>query len=138
MLLQPVGIGETWASTNIARRCGRCPRGQRLKVGIPHGHWRITTLVAGITPAGILAPWVLDGPINRDAFEIYARRFSISTSGQTPSSSWTTCPATRDQVRQTIEVARGKPALPAAYSPDFNPIENAFAKLKALLRQAAE
>jgi hypothetical protein len=55
----------------MARRCRRCPRGEPPKVGIPLGHWKTTTFVAGITSAGIIAPWVLDGAINRDAFEIY-------------------------------------------------------------------
>jgi len=72
-----VFIDETWASTNMTRRYGRRPRGERLKVGIPHGHWKTTTFVAGITSGGIIAPWVLDGPINRDAFEIYLEKVLI-------------------------------------------------------------
>jgi hypothetical protein len=62
-----VFIDETWASTNMARTHGRCLRGERLRVGVPHGHWKTTTCVAGLTTNGIIAPWVLDGPINRDA-----------------------------------------------------------------------
>ncbi len=61
----------------MARRYGRCPRGERLKVGIPHGHWKTTTFVAGITSSGIIAPFVLDGPINRDAFEVYVEKVLI-------------------------------------------------------------
>ena len=63
-----VFIDETWASTNMARHYGRAPRGQRLRAGIPHGHWKTTTFVAGLRLEGIVAPFVLDGPINRDAF----------------------------------------------------------------------
>lgn len=64
-------IDETWASTNMARRHGRSPRGQRLRMGVPHGHWKVTTFIAGLSTRGIVAPFVLDGPINRDAFETY-------------------------------------------------------------------
>ena len=134
-----VFIDETWASTNMARRYGRCPRGERLKVGIPHGHWKTTTFVAGITSRGIIAPWVLDGPINRDAFEIYVEKVLIPdlrpgaivvmdnlSSHKGP------------RVRQMIEAAGASLLYLPPYSPDFNPIENAFAKLKALLRKAAQ
>jgi DDE superfamily endonuclease len=72
-----VFIDETRASTNMARRYGRCPRGERLRAGIPHGHWKTTTFVAGLTTRGIIAPWVLDGPINREAFEIYVEKILI-------------------------------------------------------------
>lgn len=72
-----VFIDETWASTNMARRYGRCPRGERLKVGISHGHWKTTTFVAGITSADIIARFVLDGPINRGAFEVYVEKVLI-------------------------------------------------------------
>ncbi len=134
-----VFIDETWASTNMARRYGRCPRGERLKVGVPHGHWKTTTFVAGITSTGIIAPWVLDGPINRDAFEVYVDKILIPelkpgsivimdnlSSHKGP------------KVRQMIEAAGASLLYLPPYSPDFNPIENAFSKLKALLRQAAE
>ena len=56
-------IGETWASTNMARTRGRPPRGERLRAAIPHGHWKTTTLVAGLRNSGMVAPPVLDGPI---------------------------------------------------------------------------
>lgn len=63
-----VFIDETWASTNMARRHGRWARGERLRVGVPHGPWKTTTLVAGLRLTGMAAPFVLDGPINRIAF----------------------------------------------------------------------
>ena len=69
-----VFIDETWASTNMARRHGRCRRGERLRVGVPHGHWKTTTFVAGLRSTGIIAPLVLDGPINRHAFETYVEQ----------------------------------------------------------------
>ena len=64
-------IDETWASTKMARTHGRCRKGERLRMGVPHGHWKTTTLVAGLRLSGIAAPFVLDGPIDRDAFETY-------------------------------------------------------------------
>lgn len=64
-----VFINGTWASTNMARRHGRCARGQRLRIGVPHGHWKTTTFVGALTTRGFSGPWVLEGPINRDVFE---------------------------------------------------------------------
>ena len=66
-----VFIDETWASTNMARTHGRAPRGQRLRAAIPHGHWKTTTFVAGLRTSGMVAPMVLDGPINSVAFQAY-------------------------------------------------------------------
>ena len=134
-----VFIDETWASTNMARRHGRCPRGERLKVGIPHGHWKTTTFVAGITSAGIIAPWVLDGPINRDAFEVYVEKVLIPdlrTGAIVIMDNLSSHKGPR--VRQMIETAGASLLYLPPYSPDFNPIENAFAKIKAFLRKAAE
>ena len=64
-----VFIDETWASTNMARTRGRAPRGERLRAAIPHGHWKTTTFVAGLRNSGMVAPMVLDGPINGLAFQ---------------------------------------------------------------------
>ena len=134
-----VFIDETWASTNMARRHGWAPRGERLRVGIPHGHWKTTTLVAGLTLRGMIAPLVLDGPINRIAFETYVEKVLIPelrpgdivvmdnlSSHKGP------------KVREMIEATGASLLYLPPYSPDFNPIENAFARLKALLRKAAE
>lgn len=70
-------IDEIWASTSMARRHGRCARGERLRVGVPHGHWKTTTVVAGLRSSGIAAPFVLDGPINRISFETYVERVLV-------------------------------------------------------------
>ena len=123
----------------MARTHGRAPRGQRLRVGVPHGHWKTTTVVAALSLRGMLAPFVLDGPINRDAFEAYVERVLVPelrpgdivvmdnlSSHKGP------------KVRALIEAAGRSLLYLPPYSPDFNPIENAFAKLKALLRKAAE
>ena len=72
-----VFIDETWASTNMARRYGRAPRGERLRAGLPHGHWKTTTFVAGLRRSGMVAPWVLDGPMNGDAFTTYVSRVLV-------------------------------------------------------------
>jgi transposase len=123
----------------MARRYGRCSRGERLRVGVPHGHWKTTTFVGAPTLRGFIAPWVLDGPINRDAFETYVKKVLVPelrpgdivvmdnlSSHKGP------------RVRQMIEQAGAELRYLPPYSPDFNPIENAFAKLKALMRKAAE
>jgi len=72
-------IDETWASTNMARRCGRAPRGERLRCGVPHGHWKTTTFVAALRLTGMVAPMALDGPINGDCFQAYVEQFLAPT-----------------------------------------------------------
>ena len=134
-----VFIDETWASTNMARTRGRAPKGERLRASIPHGHWKTTTFVAGLRLTGMVAPLVLDGPINGIAFQAYVEQILV--------------PALREGdivvmdnlgshkgagVRAAIEAVGAKLLYLPPYSPDFNPIEKAFSKLKALLRKAAE
>ena len=74
-------IDETWASTNMARRGGRAPRGERLRAGIPYGHWKTTTFLAGLRITGMMAPMVLDGPINRLAFQAYVEQVLVPELG---------------------------------------------------------
>ena len=134
-----VFIDETWASTNMARRHGRCRRGERLRVGVPHGHWKTTTFVAGLRTTGIAAPFVLDGPINRVAFETYVEKVlapELKPGDIVIMDNLSSHKGPR--VRETIEAAGATLRFLPPYSPDFNPIENAFAKLKAHLRKAAE
>jgi transposase len=134
-----VFIDGTWASTAMARTHGRAPRGERLRMGVPFGHWKTTTFVAGLRLEGIVAPMVLDGPINQRAFEAYVDQILVPelepgdivimdnlSSHKSPA------------VRAAIEAAGAELRFLPPYSPDFNPIEKAFAKLKALLRKAAE
>ena len=122
----------------MARSHGRAPKGERLRAGIPYGHWKTTTFVAGLRLSGIAAPMVLDGPINADAFQAYVEQVLVPdlepgdivimanlSSHKGPT------------VRQAIEAAGAHLLFLPPYSPDFNPIENAFAKLKARLRAAA-
>ena len=70
-------IDETWTATNMTRSHGRCRRGERLRMGYPHGHRKTTTLVAGLRMTGMIAPMVLDGPINGDSFEAYVGQVLI-------------------------------------------------------------
>jgi len=134
-----VFIDETWASTNMARRYGRCARGERLRVGVPHGHWKTTTFVAGLRSQGIAAPFVIDGPINRIAFETYVDKVLVPelTPGDIVIMD-NLSSHKGPRVREMIEAAGASLLFLPPYSPDFNPIENAFSKLKAHLRKAAE
>jgi transposase len=134
-----VFIDETWASTNMARTRGRAPRGERLRAAIPHGHWKATTFVAGLRDSGMVAPMVLDGPINGMAFQAYVDQVLVPelrlgdiVAMDNPGSH------KGPGVRAAIEAAGASLLYLPPYSPDFNPIENAFAKLKAMLRKAAE
>ena len=132
-------IDETWASTNMARRYGRAPRGRRLRVGVPHGRWKTITVVAGLRPSGIVAPFVLDGPINRSAFETYVEKVLVPELRPGDVVILDNLSSHKGaRVRAMIEAAGASLLYLPPYSPDFNPIENAFAKLKALLRKAAE
>jgi transposase len=134
-----VFIDETWASTNMARRYGRAPRGERLRAAVPHGHWKTTTFVAGLRLDGVVAPLVLDGPINAAAFEAYVEQFLAPTLQPGDIVVMDNLSSHKGpKVRALIEVVGAKLLYLLPYSPDFNPIEKLFSKLKALLRKAAE
>jgi transposase len=134
-----VFIDETGASTNMARLRGRALRGQRLRSGIPRGHWKTTTFVAGLRLTGMVAPFVLDGPMNRPAFLAYVTQVLVPALKPGDVVILDNLPAHKgSRVREAIEAAGASLLYLPPYSPDFNPIENAFAKLKALLRKAAE
>ena len=133
-----VFVDESWASTNMSRRYGRCTRGERLRMSVPHGHWKTTTFIAGLRNSGIVAPFVIDCPVNREVFETWVERVLVPelrpgdivimdnlSSHKGP------------RVQALIATAGAALHYLPPYSPDFNPIENAFAKLKALLRKEA-
>ena len=123
----------------MARLRGRAPKGQRLRVGIPRGHWKTTTFVAGLRLTGLTASFVLDGPMNRSAFLAYVSRVLVPELKPGDVVILDNHPAHKGRrVREAIEAAGASLRYLPPYSPDFNPIENAFAKLKALLRRAAE
>ena len=123
----------------MARPRGRAPKGQRLRAGIPNGHGKTTTFVAGLRLTGMLAPMVLDGPMNRAAFLAYVQQVLVPELRLGDIVLADNLPAHKGRlVREAIEAAGASLVFLPPYSPDFNPIETAFAKLKALLRKAAE
>jgi len=123
----------------MARRCGRAMKGERLRSGVPHGHWKTTTFVGALTLRGFIAPFVLDGPINRDAFETYVAKVLVPDLRHGDIVVMDNLSSHRGpRVREMIEAAGATLLYLPPYSPDFNPIEMAFSKLKALLRKAAE
>ena len=134
-----VFIDETWAKTNMTRTRGYAPKGQRLVDAAPHGHWHTTTFVGALTARGFIAPLVIDGAVNGELFLAYVERVLVPElrPGQV---------VVMDNlgshklagVRRAVERAGCRVLYLPPYSPDLNPIELAFAKLKALLRAAAE
>jgi transposase len=133
-----VFIDETWATTNMARRHGRARRGQRLVAAVPHGHWKTTTFLAALRHDRISAPCVFDGAINGARFLAWVEQALAPTLAPGDLVIMDNLAAHKVQgVRQAVE-ARGAHLLYLPpYSPDLNPIEQVFAKLKALLRTAA-
>ena len=131
-------IDETGLNTKMARLRGRCPKGMRLFAGIPHGHWRTTTFVAGLRLGGLDAPMVIDGPMNGEAFLAYVEQVLVPAlrPGDVVVMDNLGCHKSA-AVRDAIESAGAELRFLPPYSPDFNPIENAFAQLKELLRTAA-
>ena len=134
-----VFIDETGAATNMARTHGRCRRGERLIGAVPQGHWKTTTFVAGLRQDGITAPFVVDGAMNGEIFLTYVERCLVPTLAPGDIVVMDNLSVHKvEGVRKAIEAAGAGLAYLPAYSPDFNPIEQVFAKLKALLRKAAE
>jgi transposase len=133
-----VFVDETGTSTKMVRTHGRCRRGVRLIGQAPWGHWKTTTFTAGLRCGGLVAPWVLDGPMNGEAFLVYVEKVLAPCLSHGDIVVIDNLPAHKvEGVRAAIE-ARGAILLYLPpYSPDLNPIEMAFAKLKTLLRKAA-
>jgi len=122
----------------MARLRGRAPKGERLRAGVPHGHWRTTTFVAGLRLSGIDAPMLIDGAINGESFLAYVRQVLVPTLRPGDVVIMDNLRSHKGvAVREAIEAAGAELRFLPPYSPDFNPIENAFAKLKALLRKVA-
>ena len=132
-----VFIDETWARTNMTRLRGRCPSGERLVAKVPHGHWRTTTLVAALDHRGVRCAATLDGAVNREAFEAFVEQVlapTLSPGDVVVMDNLSSHKGPR--VRQLIEAAGATLVYLPPYSPDLNPIELAFAKLKQLIRSA--
>ena len=132
-------VDETWASTNMARRTGRSPRGQPLVCPVPCGHWKTTTFVAGLRASGVVAPTVIDGAMTGDLFVAWVEQQLAPTlrAGDVVVVDNLRC-HTRAEARRAVEAAGAFLLFLPPYSPDLNPIELAFAKLKRLLRSAGE
>jgi transposase len=122
----------------MARLRGRSRRGERCRAAVPHGHWKTTTFTAGLRLGGLTAPMVLDGPMNGDAFLAYVDQALVPELTPGDIVVMDNLPAHKVAgVREAIEAVGARLLYLPPYSPDFNPIEMAFSKLKALLRKAA-
>jgi transposase len=133
-----VFIDETGATTKMARLYGRALRGERCRAAVPHGHWKTTTFTAGLRIGGLAAPMILDGPMDGSAFRAYVTQVLVPELAPGDTVIMDNLPAHKVRgVRDAIEAAGAKLIYLPPYSPDFNPIEMAFAKLKAFLRAAA-
>jgi len=134
-----VFIDETGANTKMARLRGRSARGARCRASIPHGHWKTTTFTGALRLTGMTAPLVLDGPMDGNAFLAYVEQILVPTLRPEDIVIMDNLPAHKVAgVRQAIESAGAQLRYLPPYSPDFNPIEMAFSKLKALLRKSAQ
>lgn len=133
-----VFLDETGTSTNMTPRYGRCPRGQRLVAATPWGHWKTTTFVAGLREDGIIAPLVLDGPMTGEVFRAYVEQMLAPSLAPGDAVVMDNLAAHKVAgVREAIQAAGASLLYLPPYSPDLNPIEQVFAKLKALLRKTA-
>lgn len=135
---QLVFIDETWATTNMSRRRGRSLRGERLVAAVPYGHWKTSTFIAALRNSGLTAPFVLDGAINGEAFRAYIEQILAPT--LRPGDIVVLDNLSSHKVagvREAVEATGASLLYLPPYSPDLNPIEQVFAKLKELLRKAA-
>ena len=133
-----VFIDETGASTKMARLYGRATRGERCRAPIPHGHWKTTTFVGALRLDGMSAPMVLDGAMHGAAFLAYVEQMLVPTLKPGDIVVMDNLPAHKPlAIRNAIEAAGAQLRFLPPYSPDFNPIEMAFSKFKAILKRAA-
>ena len=134
-----VFIDETGTNTAMTRQRGRGPRGERVIGRVPHGHWKTLTFVAGLRATALTAPFVIDQPMNGDIFQTYLHKCLVPTLSPGDCVIMDNLPAHKlAPVRQIIEAVGATLLYLPPYSPDLNPIEQVFAKLKALLRKAAK
>ena len=129
-------IDETGASTNMARKHGRCRRGRRLRAAVPHGHYKTVTLVAGLRLCGLVAQKAFDRPINAASFEEWVEKCLVPTLSKGDIVVMDNLPSHKGpRVEQLIKAAGAELRYLPPYSPDMNPIEKAYSKLKADLTQ---
>jgi transposase len=132
-----VFIDETWTKTNMAPLRGWAPRGKRLVAKVPHGRWQTTTFVAALRLDRIDAPWLLEGPIDGESFRTYVERVLLPTLHEGDIVVMDNLGSHKGKaVRALIRSTGAKLFFLPKYSPDLNPIEQVFAKLKHLLRKA--
>jgi transposase len=134
-----VFIDETWAKTNMAPLRGWAPRGERLEAKVPHGHWKTSTFIAALRSDRVEAPWLLDGPINGESFLLYVEQVLVPTLKQGDIVIMDNLGSHKSKaVRTAIRAVGAKLLFLPKYSPDLNPIEQLFAKIKHWLRDAGE
>ena len=134
-----VFIDETWASTNMAPRYGRCEKGKRLIAHVPFGHWKTTTLIAALRHDGLTAPCVFDGPVNGEKFRAYVEQILVPTLEPGDLVLMDNLNSHKVAgVSQAIEAAGAERRFLPPYSPDMDPIEQVFAKVKNTLRKMAQ
>lgn len=133
-----VFVDETGCNTKMARLRGRCRRGERLKAAIPHGHWKTMTFIAGLRSDKLIAPWVIDGPMDGDSFVTYVQTQLAPALKQGDVVVIDNLAAhKRDEAAEAIRAKGAWLLFLPPYSPDLNPIELAFSKLKAHLKRIA-
>ena len=134
-----VFIDETWIKTNMAPLFGWAPRGQRLQAKVPHRRWKTMTFIAALRHDRVDAPWLIDGPINGERFQLYVEKVLVPSLRPGDIVVMVNLGSHRGKaVRQAIRQAGAKLFFLPKYSPDLNPIEQLFSKLKHGMRKAAE
>jgi transposase len=134
-----VFVDETWTSTQMTRRYGRAPKGQRCIASAPLGNWQTTTFVAGLPRRRLTAPMVLDGPMDGEAFLAWIRQFLCPTLGPGDMVVLDNLSSHKvDGIEEALAAVGARVLYLPPYSPDLNPIEKLFSKLKTLLRKAAK
>ncbi len=133
-----VFVDETWIKTNMTRLRGWAPRGERLHAKVPYGHWKTLTFVGALKADRVIAPWVLDRPINRVSFLVWVTERLVPQLSPGDIVVMDNLGSHKNAaVRAAIRGAGAKLWFLPPYSPDLNPIEQTFSKLKTLLRKAA-
>jgi transposase len=134
-----VFIDETWTKTNMTRTHGWWRRGEPLMAKVPHGHWQTMTFLAALRHDRITAPCVIDGPINGQSFRAYVEQILVPTLKRGDIVVMDNLGSHKGtEIRTAIRSAGARLAFLPPYSPDLNPIEQVFAKMKTLLRKAEE
>ena len=131
-------VDESGANTKMARLYGRSPMGQRLVAGLPYGHYQTSTLIAGVRLSGPCAPWLFEGAMDGEMFLAWARVGLVATLRRGDVVILDNLATHKVAgVRQTIEGVGARLEYLPPYSPDFNPIENLWSKVKQILRSRA-